>query len=426
MTISPGTSIDFQPLLRPGDTVVVSQGLGEPYALTRQLVAQRQSLGPLDVFLGPGFDSAFDATCADTFRLRSWCATGGNARLAAAGALDILPSHYSELDALFDSGALRCDVALLSASGPDAQGRFYLGLNVDYTLAAARRARVVILEVNDAWPCVPGALLPDDIRPDLIVHTHRPPKDLPGTVANPGETERAIARHAASLIADGATLSVGVGSLPDLVIRELMNHRDLGIHSPILVDRVVDLIEAGAVTNARKTVDRGVSVAGLLMGGARLLDFLREGPPVRLAPATYTHAVSTFAALPQFVALTGALEVDLTGQINAEMAQGRYVGAVGGQLDLFRGARASRGGQAITMLPSTALGAKVSRIVPRLADSVVTTPRSDVDKVVTEFGIADLRGKGLAGRVEAMVKIAHPDFRDALAVEGERIARLAR
>lgn len=426
MTSSPAVELDLRAWIRPGDAVVVSQGLGEPYGLTRQLVAQRHALDSVGVFLGPGFDSAFDTTCADALRLQSWCATGSNAQLAAAGVLDMVPDHYSELEPLFESGAMRCDVALLSASGPNAEGRLFLGLNVDYTLAAARRARVVILEVNEGWPCVPGAELPPDIRPDLVVRTHRPPKPLAGQLAPANDIELAIARHAAGLIGDGATLSFGVGSLPDRVLQALMNHRDLGIHSPILVDSVVDLIEAGAVTNARKEVDRGVTVTGLLMGGPRLLDFVRGAPPLRMAPASYTHALSTLAAQSQFVALTGALEVDLTGQINAETAQGRYVGAVGGQLALLRGARASRGGQAITMLPSTARGGAVSRIVPRLADAVVTTPRCDVDKVVTEYGVADLRGKGLAARVEAMVQIAHPVFRDALAQEGERIAKLAR
>jgi acetyl-CoA hydrolase len=426
MTSSPPVKLDLRAWVKPGDAVVVSQGLGEPYGLTQELVSQRHALGPIDVFLGPGFDSAFDASCADTLRLQSWCATGSNAQLAAAGVLDMVPDHYIELGPLFESGAMRCDVALLSASGPDAQGRLFLGLNVDYTLAAARRARVVILEVNEDWPCVPGAELPADIQPSLVVRTRRPPTPMGGESAPANEADQAIARYAAGLIDDGATLSLGVGNLPDRVLQALMNHRDLGIHSPILVDRVVDLIEAGVVTNARKGLDRGVTVAGLLMGGTRLLDFVRQRPPLRLAPPSYTHALCTLAAQPQFVALTGALEVDLTGQINAETAQGRYVGAVGGQLSLLRGARASKGGQAITLLPSTARGGTVSRIVPHLADAVVTTPRCDVDKVVTEFGVADLRGKGLMARVEAMVRIAHPDFRDALAQEGERIARLAR
>jgi acyl-CoA hydrolase len=419
------SEIDLRPWVRPGDVVVCSQGFGEPFGLTQRLVAQRHELGPVDVFLGPGYapTPTFTPDVADRLRLRSWCATGTNAALAAAGALDMVPVHYSEMEPLFATGAMPCDVALLSASGPDAQGRLFLGLNVDYTLAAARRARVVILEVNEDWPCVPGAELPPDIRPDLIVRTRRSPLVLPEKAAS--DTDRAIARLAAGLIPDGATLSVGVGTLPDLVMSELRYHRDLGIHSPALVDSVVDLVEAGAVTNASKALDRGVTVGGLLMGSGRLLDFIRHGAALRLAPAAYTHSPSVLAAQPRFIALTGALEVDLTGQVNAETAQGRYVGAVGGQLDLIRGARASAGGVSITMLPATARQGRASRIVPRLSDALVTTPRSDVDRVVTEFGVAELRGKGIEARIQAMIDVAHPAFRESLAAEGERIARLA-
>lgn len=422
MPCAPSGIVDLSALLRPGDTVVCGQGLAEPVGLTRRLIEQRAALGGIDIFLGPTFADTFDAAHADHLRLRSWCATGRNARMCGARALDIVPVHYAELPGLFASGALPCDVALLTLSGPDGGGRYNLALACDYLIDAARRARVVIAEVHGGLPWVHGAELPDDIRPNVLVQAAQPALEMPNVGAAPSAEELAIALRVAGLIPDGATLALGVGRLPDMVLAQLRGHRDLAVHSAVLTDQVVDLIEQGAVTNARKPFDQGVSVGGLLMGSRRLFDFAHRNPRVRLAPPAHTHAFDRLGALPALVALTGALEVDLTGQVNAETAQGRYVGAVGGQLAFVRGARASPGGQAVTLLSSTARGGTVSRIVARLPDGVVTTPRSDVDRVVTEFGVAELRGKGLAGRIDAMVAIAHPDHRAALAQQGAALA----
>jgi acyl-CoA hydrolase len=415
-------TVDLSAVLRRGDTVVCGQGLAEPVGLTRKLIEQRAELSGLGIFLGPTFADTFDAAHADHLRLRSWCATGRNARLCAAGALDIVPAHYAELPTLFASGALRCDVALLTLCGPDSDGRYNLALACDYLIEAARRARVVIAEVHADLPWVHGAELPVDIRPHLLVHAAQPALEMSNVDAATSEEEFAIARRVAGLIPDGATLALGVGRLPDRVLAQLNGHRDLGVHSAVLTDQVVGLIEEGAVTNARKPFDRGVSVGGLLMGRRRLFDFAHRNPRVRLAPPAHTHSIDRLGALPALVALTGALEVDLTGQVNAETAQGRYVGAVGGQLAFVRGARASAGGLAVTMLPATARDGTLSRIVARLPDGVVTTPRADVDRVVTEFGVAELRGKSIAERIDAMLAIAHPEHRAALAQQGAAVA----
>jgi acetyl-CoA hydrolase len=226
--------------------------------------------------------------------------------------------------------------------------------------------------------------------------------------------EAAIAQHVASLVPDGATLELGIGSLPERVLQALRGHRDLGIHSAVIGDGVVELMEAGVVTNARKPFDAGVTVAGMLMGTRRLYDFAHRNPRVRLAPSSHTHATAVMAALPNFFAINGAVEVDLSGQVNAESSNGRYIGAVGGQVDFVRGANASPGGRALMVLPSTAKGGRISRIVPRLGDGVVTTARSDVDAVVTEFGVATLRGKSLRERSKALIDVAHPDHRESL------------
>ena len=407
-------ALDFSSIVRPGDTVVCAQGLAEPATLTRRLVAQRAAIGAFELFVGPSYSGAFTPEHADRIAFRSWCGTGGNAALHAAGALDVLPAHYSDLPALHASGALRSDVVLLTASEPDALGRFNLGLTQDYTVEAARRARVVVLEVSPRVPWVFGAELPADIRPTLMLRTEREPLTLDSRRNSADEVEEAIARHVSALVPDGATLELGVGSLPDRVLNALRGHRDLGIHSAVIGDGVIDLMEHGVITNARKPFDTGLTVAGLLMGSRRLYDYAHRNPRIRLAPAQHTHAAAVIARLPGFFAINGAIEVDLSGQVNSESSGGRYIGAVGGQVDFVRGANAAPGGRALMLLPSTARGGSVSRIVPRLTDGVVTTARSDVDAVVTEFGIAELRGKCLAARARALIAVAHPGHRESL------------
>jgi acyl-CoA hydrolase len=411
--------------LRPGDAVVCSQGLMEPAWLLEQLLRRGEHDGPYSLLVGPTFGDHFERAQPSGVRLASWCATGRNARQIAAGRMDLLPIHYREMAALLDARALACDVALLTLAWSEAEQKFYLGFNCDYTIDAARRARVVLAEVNDRLPLVRGAELPGDIQPRVVRRVSAEPPELPDPAAEATPQDQALAQHVAGLVPEGATLALGVGTLPALVLQALAGHRHLGIHSPVLVDALVDLVHAGAVDNSRKPIDTGVSVGGLLMGGRKLSEFAHANPLVRLAPPRYTHDLNVIGQLPDFVALTGAVEVDLTGQVNGEMAQGRYVGAVGGQLDLVRGARASAGGQSITMLHSTARQGTVSRIVARLGDAVVTTPRADVDRVVTEFGVAHLRGKSVTQRIEAMIAIAHPGFRAELQVQAREIAGAA-
>lgn len=407
-------SLDFSTLVRPGDTVVCAQGVAEPLSLTRRLVAQRARIGRFNLFVGPSYTDTFLPEHGDFIAFRSYCGTSRNAPLVAAGILDVLPVHYSQLAPLYASGALRADVVLLSASAPDAQGRFNLGLTRDYVIDAARHARIVVLESTHRVPWVFGAELPDDIRPDFVLHTDREPLTLDDRGNGNDPVEAAIASCVASLVPDGATLELGIGSLPERLLQSLHGHRDLGIHSAVIGDGVVALIEAGIVTNARKPIDTGVTVAGLLMGTRRLYDFAQRNPQVRLAPSSHTHATAVMAALPDFFAINGAVEVDLSGQVNAESSNGRYIGAVGGQVDFVRGANASKGGRALMVLPSSAKGGRISRIVPHLVDGIVTTARSDVDAVVTEFGIAELRGKSLRDRAKALIAVAHPDHREML------------
>lgn len=413
MTTCKSDDLDFSAIVRPGDTVVCSQGLAEPVSLTRRLVEQRMRIGRFKMFIGPSLSGVFRPEHADAIRFQSYCGTGSNAALSIGGALDVVPAHYSDFPRFFAQGTLPADVVLLSVGEPDAKGRFNLGISNDYVVDAARRARVVIAEINHRMPWVPGAELPDDVRPHLLVDEDREPLTMERS-GQAGTTEQAIAQHVCQLVPDGATLEFGLGLLPDAVMQALAGHRDLGIHTGVIGDGIADLIEAGAVTNARKPVDHGISVAGMLLGSRRLLDFVDRNPLVRLRPATYTHDTATIRSIPNFVAINCALEVDLTGQVNSESLQGRYLGAIGGQVDFVRGANGSRGGRSIMILPSSSRDGSVSRIVPRLPDEVVTTARSDVDVVVTEHGVAELRGKSVPERMQAVAAIAHPRFREAL------------
>jgi acyl-CoA hydrolase len=402
--------LDLARWIRPGDTVIIGQGCGEPLALTEALAQQRGALGGCGVFLGPSFAGTFRPEHGDHLAFTAYAASGSNQALARAGLLDILPAHYSALPALFAEGRFPADVVLLLLGG--APGRFFLGMGVDYQLEAARRARVVIAEWNPHVPETPGSALPPDIRIDVLLRSERAPAML--RPAALGEVEAAIARHVAALVPDGATLELGIGALPDAILATLTGHRDLGLHSGMVGDGVVALVEAGALTNALKPIDRGVSIGGLLFGTRRLFDFAQRNPALKLMPPAYTHGHQVLRQLPRFTAINSAIEADLTGQVNGESLGGVYLGAVGGQVDFLRGAAAAAGGRSIIVLPATAKGGTVSRIVARLGDATVTSLRSDMDAIVTEYGVAELRGLTLAERARRMIDIAAPQFREAL------------
>ncbi|WP_326536611.1 acetyl-CoA hydrolase/transferase family protein [Pseudorhodoferax sp.] len=414
-------ALDLSRWIGPGDTLVCSQIHAEPVTLMRLLAQQRAQLGPVSVFVGPLVAETFTPAHGDHIGLRSYCGTGRNAALADAGMLDPVPTHYSEYARLYADGLVPCDVVLLGVTEADADGRFNLGPCNDYTVDAARRARVVIAEVLPGLPWVRGAELPSDIAPQVLLRANAPASLLPET--GPGSAEeQAIARHVASIVPDRATLALGIGAMPNLVLRALAGHRGLGIHSGAIGDAMVELVQAGVITNEGKPEFQGVSVGNLLMGSRRLLDFADRNPQLRLEPTRFTHDITSMRRIPRFYAASSCVEMDLSGQVNAEVAGGRYIGAVGGQGDFLRGANLSPGGGSVMMLSSTARGGRSSRIVARLADAVVTTPRSDVQWVVTEHGVADLRGKSLRQRMQALLPLAHPAFREALEREARRSA----
>lgn len=410
-------AIEFAGLLRPGDGIVFGQACSEPLSLTEDLARQAPTIasavGKTRLFVAGSFSSIFQPTLAPYFDFSSYGAIGDGAALAHAGCLDVHPVHYSQLPRLFETGQWRCDVLLIQLSPPDASGRHSMGLANDFQLAAARQARLVIAEINAQVPWTFGAELPDDVRIDHRVHSDRPPVEAP-TVA-PGATAARIAEHVAALIPDGATLQMGVGSVMSAICEQLRSHRHLGIHSGIISDGIGDLIQRGVVDNSLKPEYRGMTITGSLFGSRSLFDLAHRNPAIQVSPTSVTHAPAVLAGLRRLCAINSAIEVDLTGQVNAEVGNGRYVGAVGGQVDFLRAAAIAEGGRSIIALPSTAGGGKISRIVPALGAVPTTSARSDVDCIVTEWGVAMLRGLNLRERARAMVSIAHPDFRDELA-----------
>jgi len=401
--------LDLTRLIRPGDRLMWGQSLAEPSTLIGRLIEQRDRLGGVRVFLGIGGGGQLCPEHADAIEFLSYCGAGANRKLARAGVLDILPEHYSRLPHLIRDGGLRIDVLMLQVSPPNAEGRHSLGLAREYLVPATSTARVIIGEVHPDVPWTFGGpyLAADDFA--ALVESE---SDLPDPLeAAIGPVEEAIGRNVASLVTDGATLQTGIGAIPDAVLAQLDGHRDLSLHSGAIGDGALRLIERGAVTNARKSVDRGVTIGGILMGGAALRRFAHLNPALELRGTEYTHGPDILGRIEHLVAINSAVEVDLTGQVNSEIAGGAYIGGVGGINDFLRAAGSSGRGVPVVALPSTA-GA-VSRIVPHLSGPA-TVARSDACVIVTEHGIADLRGTSLAQRAARMIAIAHPDQREAL------------
>lgn len=412
--VSP-SEIDLTEWIRPGDGVIWGQATAEPQTLVEALVAQRADFSGARPFIGISYSGIVRPEHADHLSLSAYCGAGTNRVLADAGVLDICPYPYSQLAGLIRQGHIRADVVMVQVSPPNARGEHSLGMAAEYLVPALQCARTVIAEINDQvpWTYCERVLRAEDFS--VVVETSRPVAC--GPRAEAGELERSVAAHAAQYVPDGATLEFGLGALPESVLSALGDRRDLGVHSGALGDAIVELMRKGVINNARKPIDSGRSVGGLLLGSRRLFEFAHLNSALWLRSIEHTHDPRILAQLPNFVAVNSAVEVDLTGQVNAELANGSYVGAVGGALDFVRAANQSPGGTSIVVLPST-VGGKFSRVVTKLSGPVAT-PRSEAGVFVTEHGAADLRGRTLRQRARRMIAIAHPAFRDDL----ERSAR---
>ncbi|EFC79382.1 acetyl-CoA hydrolase/transferase [Parafrankia sp. EUN1f] len=402
--------LDLTSFVRAGDLVMWGQACARPIGLTAVLADQAAQIGPVRCFAGLGIDDPTGRSVLDAPAVVTMSYTGmGHRRAEAAGRLEVLPAHYSAIAAAIDDRRLVVDVALVQATRAAPDGLHRLALAADYMEAALRHARVVIAEVNEQAPLVVDAPV---VRPERVaawVESSYEPLTSPPSES--GAVERMISAHIADLVQDGSTLQVGLGKVPEAVVAALVDRRELGIHSGTVGDALARLVETGAVTNAKKGRDHGVSVTGLVMGSRAVFDAVDDNPSFALRPIGYTHDPDVLASLRQLVTINSAIEVDLSGQVNCEVAAGRYVGAVGGALDFLRGASRSRGGLPIIALPSTAGGR--SRIVNTLSGPV-TIPRGDAPIVVTEHGVADLRGLSLARRRECLLAVADPAHVTAL------------
>lgn len=402
--------LDLGQYLNSGDSIVLGQACGEPTSLIEALIAQGSDIGGLSAFIATSFSGIFTPETASSFALSSMGAIGALRSMSKGHALGIIPCHVGQVAPLIEQGLIGCDVAMVQVSPADPDGNHSFGLISDYVQAAVAKARVVIAEINPQVPFTHGELLPAS-RINVAVHVDRPPVQV--SAAAVSATDEAIARHCAEFIGDGAVIQTGVGAVPDAILRLLHDRRDLGVHSGMLGDGLVDLAEAGVLTNARKEIDTGVSINGALIGTKRLYDYAHRNAAVRMARTEYTHNSAVLAQLSRLVTINSALEVDLTGQANAEQSGAAYMGGTGGQVDFVRAGMRSPGGHSIIALPSTAKGGTISKIVASLSGPV-TTARSEADIIVTEFGAAQLRGQTLAERTRRLVAIAHPAFREEL------------
>lgn len=401
--------------IQSNSRVYLGGGAGVPQALERAMVARANELRNVEVvsvltfagaeYLAPEFEHSFR---------HSGMFVGQNAREAVnAGRADFTPIFLSEVPRLFRDGTLPLDIALIQVSPPDEHGFCSFGCEVGCTKPAAQAARMVIAEVNARMPRVLGDSFIHVSKLDQIVETdYNPPEAMQGGFS---ETHKRIGALIADMIPDGATLQLGIGSIPDAVLFFLKDKRDLGIHSELFSDGVIDLVDRGVITNDKKTLHPGKIIAGFLLGSQALYEFVHDNALIELHPTDYVNDPFIIAQNDSMIAINSAIEVDLTGQVCADSIGPRIYSGIGGQLDFVRGAARSRGGKPIIALPATAKGDAISRIVPQLKPGAgVVTSRGDVHYVVTEFGIASLHGKSVRERVCELIKIAHPKFHEEL------------
>jgi acyl-CoA hydrolase len=402
-------------LVRSGDRVYLHEGCGTPLPIIEALLRRALDLRNVELVHMLTFGPA-DYTRPEYeghFRHNAFF-MGGNVRDAVNdGRADYTPVFLSEIEGLFTSGQMPLDVAVIQTSPPDSHGFLSLGTSIDCGLTAARCARNVIAEVNSQMPRSYGDTFLHVSQVSALVETSRPLLELAGEPSTP--VQERIAGLVASLIPDGATLQTGIGGIPDAVLRFLRDRRDLGVHSEMCSDGIIDLVESGVITNDRKRIHRGKIVAGFVLGTRRLFEFMHENPIFEFHPTSYVNDPFVIAQNDNMVAINSAIQVDLTGQVCADSIGTRPYSGFGGQVDFVRGAARSKGGRPIIALQSTAKNGTVSRIAPVLSPGAgVVTSRADVHYVVTEHGIAYLHGKTLRERAEALIAIADPKFRGEL------------
>lgn len=402
--------------IRAGDRIFFASGSSEPQSLMEALIQEKDSLSGCQLVTGYHEVSP----CAylplaekGYFKFKTFMVGPKSRQGMREGWVEYIPANLFEIGRLLENRIVPVDVALVQVAPPNEEGLCSLGVGADYTMAAVRAAKLVIAEVNEKMPWTFGDGLIPLSQIDYSINSSRPL--LEARLPRIGEAERKIGEYVNELIEDGATLQLGLGAIPDVILKFLENKRDLGVHSGMLADSIINLMEKGIITNSRKGIDQGKSVTGSLLGTEKLYQYAHKNSSFLFKTVDYTHNPLVISRINKFTSINSAVQVDLWGQVNAESLDGDQISGVGGQLDFIRAAILSPGGKSIVALPSTSRDGKQSRIVSRIrTEDTITTPRHDIHYVVTEFGIADLKGKSLGERAQALRAIAHPDFRDRL------------
>ena len=405
-----------------GDFIIVPTGVGEPPALLTALSEQRHDFHGVKVaqilamrkyaYLDP-------ATVAHVQHVAFFY--GGATRAGGqAGWVDFLPNYFSEIPAQIERGQIPADVVFSMASTMDEHGYFSVSLGADYTLAAINKARAVLLEVNPNVPFACGNCHVHISQVTALVESSEPVLEV--GLPKIGPVQEAIGKYVADLIDDGSTLQIGYGGIPDAVVMQLTHKHDLGIHTEMIGDGIMTLVEAGAVTNRRKNYLPGKMVATFALGSAKLYRFMHRNPGLEIHPVDFTNSPELAGRNDNMVTINATLQIDLLGQCGSESLGSAPYSGTGGQSDFVRAANRSNGGKAFIVLPSTAKGDAISRIVPVLSPGThVSTSKNDINYVVTEYGVAQLRGKSAKQRALALIGIAHPDFRAELTAQARKI-----
>ena len=401
--------------VKSGMRVYIQPGCAEPETLVEALIRRAPELYDVEIvhMMTMGCAPYVAPEMEGHFRHNAMF-IGSNVRDAINdGRADYTPIYLSEIEGLFESGAMPLDVALIEVSPPDSHGFCSFGVGVDTTLTAARVAKHVIAQINDNMPRTYGDSFIHVDEIDAVVESSRPLCALKKPVVT--DLQVAIARNVASLIEDGAVLQTGIGGIPDAVLPLLMDRKDLGVHSELVSDGVIPLIEAGVITGARKNFKPRKIILGFALGTKHLFDFMDNNPIFEFHPTAYTNDPGLIARNDKMVAINSAIQVDLTGQVCSDSIGNQFYSGIGGQVDFLRGASRAKGGKAIIAISSTAKNGTISRIVPMLDPGAgVVTSRGLVRHVVTEFGVAYLHGKSIRERAKALIEIAHPNFRQEL------------
>ncbi len=407
--------------------VYIHPGCAEPEALVEALMARGPFVSGVEIvhLLTVGRADYIAPRMEGHFRHNAMF-IGGNVRQAVnEGRADYTPVFLSEIENLFESGQMPIDVALVQVSPPDAHGFCSFGVGVDTTLTAARQAKFVVAQVNDQMPRTFGDSFIHISDINAVVEASRPLCEMKPIAIT--DVHHAIGKNVASLIEDGATLQLGIGGIPDAVLLELAHHKDLGIHTEMLSDSVIPLLESGVINGACKSIHRGKIVTGFVLGTKRLFDFVNNNPAFEFHPNAYTNDPYVISQNDKMVAINSALQVDITGQVCADSIGTYFYSGIGGQVDFIRGASRCKNGKPIIAIPATAKSGTISRIVPMLDPGAgVVTSRGAVHYVATEFGVAYLHGRTIRQRAEALIEVAHPKFRDELYTYCEKTRWLQR